>query len=92
MSQGKAEKKNTAGSAHHLKSTLHTLSLIIEWVRDENVNENLRQSWHYEAFVNEQDVVEDGVAEHKTIPGFQNADDLWVTVAQLLPRHNLEHY
>ena len=71
---------------------MHTLASIIEWVRDENVNENLRQSWHYEAFVNEQDVVEDGVAEHKTIPGFQNADGLWVTVAQLLPRHNLEHY
>ena len=56
------------------------------------MNENLRQSWHYEAFVNEQDVVEDGVVEHKIIPGFQNVDGLWVTMAQLLPRHNLDRY
>ena len=50
-----------------------------DWARDVDS----RQSWHYVAFVTEQDDVGDGVVEHWTI---LDGAGPWVTMVQLLPR------
>ena len=51
-----------------------------DWARDVDS----RQSWHYVAFVTEQDDVGDGVVEHWTI---LDGAGPWVTMVQLLHGH-----
>ena len=53
-----------------------------DWARDVDS----RQSWHYVAFVTEQDDVGDGVVEHWTI---LDGASPWVTMVQLIQRDSL---
>ena len=55
-----------------------------DWARDVDS----RQSWHYVAFVTEQDDVGDGVVEHWTI---LDGAGPWVTMVQLLHGHLKEN-